>query len=209
MRTFLILYLAVSLFFSGCLTFRQSLVFHRDASCVVTYEYSFPEEYASLWQHVSIFLGSKHKEAGGSFLDEKAVRQFFTENALEVRQYRQYIQDKIRHVEIIVLSRDGEKAINSGIFGDFQLSKNALGDSFFKGNLTPLPTDLSKETRTRLQKLGTGLTFQFRLKVPTEIIQSNGRMLDYQQTEWTYAWPASSEASSIFAPAHQILEATW
>lgn len=208
-QAFLFFLTVLSLFYSGCLTFRQTLTFNRDSSCVATYEYSFQEEQAGLWQNVDIFLRDKQNEPSGNFLNEQTVRQFFAENGLEVRQYRQYIENKIRHVEIIVLAREGEKAINSGIFGDFHLSKNALGDFQFKGNLSPIPSDLTPETQTRLQKLASGISFQFRLKAPTAIILSNGRMLDYQQTEWTYSWPQKEESSSIFAPEPQTLEATW
>lgn len=207
--SFLFLAAGLCVFYSGCLTFRQTLAFNRDSSCIATYEYSFHEEQASLWQNADMFLKDKQKEPSGNFLNEAAVRQFFTENGLEVRQYRQYIENKIRHVEIIVLARDAEKAINSGIFGDFHLRKNALGDYQFKGNLSAIPSDLTPETQARLQKLASGLSFQFRLKTPTAIISSNGRMLDYQQAEWTYCWPQKKEGSSIFAPEPQTLEATW
>lgn len=208
-RTILLFSGLLSLFVSGCLTFRQTLTFNRDSSCVATYEYSFPEEYAGLWQNFDVFFAEKQKAPAGNFLNEQAVRQFFADNALEVRQYRQFIENKIRHVEIIVLARDGEKAINSGIFGDFQLTKNALGDFQFRGNLAPVPSDLTPETLARLQKLASGLSFQLQLKVPTAIIKSNGRLLDYRQTEWTYAWPAGQANSSIFKPKPLTLEATW
>ncbi len=208
-QTFLLFSAGLSLLFSACLTFRQTLTFNRDSSCVATYEYSFPEEQAGLWQNVDAFLGEKQNAPAGNFLNEQAVRQFFSANDLEVRQYRQYIKNKIRHVEIIVLARDGEKAINSGIFGDFRLRKNALGDFQFKGILTPFPSDMSAENLARLQKLASGLSFQFRLNVPTAIISSNGRMLDYRQTEWAYSWPQGEESSSIFTPNPQTLEATW
>lgn len=201
--------LGLSLLISGCLTFRQTLTFNRDSSCIATYEYSFPEEYAGLWQNADSFLREKQSAPSGNFLNEKAVRQFFADNAIEVRQYRQYIENKIRHVEMIVLARDAEKAINIGIFGDFHLSKNALGDFHFKGNLAPVPSDLSPETITRLQNLGKGLSFQFILIVPTALISSNGRPIDYRQTQWTYSWPAGEEKSSIFDPKPQTLEATW
>ena len=208
-QLFLFLAASLCLLYSGCLTFKQTLTFNRDSSCVATYEYSFHEEQVGLWQNADIFLRDKQNEPSGNFLNESAVRKFFAENGLEVRQYRQYIENHIRHVEIIVLARDAEKAINSGIFGDFHLDKNALGDYQFKGSLSPVPSDLTPETRTRLQKLASGLSFQFRLKTPTAIISSNGRKLDYQQTEWSYSWPPKEESSSVFAPEPQTMEATW
>lgn len=206
---FLLLFLALCLIFSGCLTFKQTLTINRDASCVATFEYSFPEEYAGLWQNVDEFLGEKQELPAGNFLHEKSVRQFFSDNGLELRQYRQYIEERVRHVEIIVLARDAEKAINSGVFGDFRLEKRGLGDFLFTGTLTPFPANLTATGLSRLQKMTHGLSLHFRLAVPTAFISSNGTMLDYRQTEWNYSWPQKDGEQSIFAPERQPLEATW
>ena len=206
---FLLFLLLLALLFSGCLTFRQTLTFNQDSSCVATFEYSLPEEYVGLWQNAEQFLETKRELPTGNFFDEKAVRKFFADNGLELRQYRQYIENKIRHVEIIVLARDGAKALNSGVFGDFRLVKDALGDSLFSGSLAPFPGDLSAGELARLQKMAEGLSFQFRLKVPTAFISSNGTMIDYRQTEWNYSWPQKDANQSIFAPERQALEASW
>ncbi|NMA43766.1 MAG: hypothetical protein GX946_10355 [Oligosphaeraceae bacterium] len=201
--------LTLCLFCCGCLTLKQTLVFNQDSSCIVTYEYSFPEEQRALWQEVESILGEKYGEISKSFLNEQGARQFFTDNGLELRQYRQYIKNQLMYVEIIVLARDAEKAINSGIFGDFQLHRDALGDQLFSGKLTPLPDDLPVAALERLQKYAGSMSMSLRLKSPTALIRSNGLNIDYRQTEWAYAWPPEHEAASIFAPKPLILEAKW
>ncbi|MDD3695110.1 MAG: hypothetical protein PHG44_03995 [Lentisphaeria bacterium] len=201
--------LALTLFCPGCLTIKQSLVFNQDSSCIMTYEYSFPEEQLALWQEVESILGDKYGEISKSFLDEQSARIFFSDNGLELRQYRQYAKNKLMHIEIIVLARDAQKAVNSGIFGDFQLHQDALGDQLFKGRLNPLPDDLPAAALERLQKYAAGLNMSLRLKSPTALIRSNGLSIDYRQTEWAYAWPPQAEAASIFAPKPLLLEAKW
>lgn len=208
MRIALFLCVFLLVFFSGCLRFKQSLIFNKDGTCTIIYKYSIPEEHLIIWSNFPYSANQKNG-LGGNFLNRQAVESFFSDNEIELRQYRQYTEGTIRHVEIIVLSRNIERDFNKGVFGDFELKKNLLGDYSLTGKLTLLPDNLSEEAQARLIKYSKGLSLSLSLSAPTAIISSNGRKLDYRQVEWSYSNPVEKNSSYIFSLKNENLEATW
>ncbi len=197
---------------SGCLTFRQSLVFQQDLTCIATYDYALPQEYVPLLKESGKILG----EISGSgtaltfFLEETAVCDYFNSLGLEVRQYRQIKEGGLLRVQIIVLARDGAKATANGAFGNFQLTKDVLGDWHLRSVLSSLPSNLDSSELARWQNLCRGSNLTLEITAPTAIIRSNGRITAFNRVSWQYSWPATEAAESLFQPAPPPeLEVVW
>ncbi len=196
---------------NGCLTFRQSLVFHKDSTCIATYDYILPEQYVPLLLESGKLLAEK--DGGGPpltfFLDEMAAKKYFSSRGLEVRQYRQSKIAQNLHVQIIVLARDAPKAMQDGAFGTFKLNKDMLGDWHLSGTLARLPENIDPGELARWQKLCEGSSLSLNVTTPTAVIRSNGEPGAFNQVSWQYAWPATASASSLFAPLPAEVEVTW
>ena len=209
LKTLLLLLLGVSLF-SGCLTFRQTLVFHKDSTCIATYDYTLPREYAPLLREGLRVLGEVD---GGTplslFLDEAAAKEYFAARGLELRQYRQSQEGPDLQVQIIVLARDVPQAMANGAFGTLRLTKDVLGDWHLSGPLAALPEKLDRAELAHWQKLCQGTSVSLAVTTPTAVIRSNGRNTAFNQVVWEYAWPATAEASSLFQPSPAQVEVTW
>jgi len=206
----LFLVLIISLI-NGCLTFRQSLVFHKDSTCIATYDYILPEKYVPLLLESGKVLAEKTGDGPPLtfFLDEAAVQKYFVARGLEVRQYRQSKAAQNLHVQIIVLARDAQQAMQSGAFGTLKLNKDVLGDWHLSGALATLPEGLDRGELARWQKFCEGISLSLNVTTPTAVIRSNGEQGSFNQVSWQYAWPATATASSLFAPSPAQVEVTW
>ena len=190
------IFLAVAFLCGGCLHFEQVITLKKDGSMTVSMTYSIPvANLAALtsghraitdWQNPK----DTQKRPVNWFLDEKAVRAFFTssENKMEVLAYRKFQRDGRQFAQIIVSARHAAAAFEQGYFGDITLKDNTLAIHF------PISlSDLPKEDAAHLRKLCSDLSLSIEVNAPRSIKETNG----YRRTSDTAVWILSSNGRGI------------
>ena len=190
------IFLLFALLSGGCLHFEQIITLKKDGSMTVSLTYSIPvSQVAALtsankaitdWQNPK----DSQKRPINWFMDEKAVRAFFTNAAdkIDVLSYKQFQRDGRQFAQIIVSARHAASAFEQGYFGDISLKDNTLTVHF--------PTslnDLPKEDIEHLRKLCGDMAVTVEVITPKAISDTNG----YKRKSDTAVWILSSSGRGI------------
>jgi len=196
---------------SGCLTIEQTLRFNKDASLVVTYAYAYPtaREEALKAAQAEIASNIRKQEPssalGLGFMDENTVSAFFSGTGVELRQYKKSIGREKTSITIIVLSRDGAKTLNNGLFGAFQLvAKN--GATRFDAAMPAGASWLPSGRRERLRKLCKDFSITLTVIAPSEIKASNAVKSNGDTASWSLGMDGPKGATVFEPPASMYVE---
>ena len=195
-KAFSAIFLALALLCGGCLHFEQIITLKKDGSMTVSMTYSIPvASLAALTTgHKAITDWQNPKEAQKRpvnwFMDEKAVRSFFTnsEKKMEVLSYSQFQRDGRQFAQIIVSARHAAGAFEQGYFGDITIKDNTLSIRF-PASLNDLP----KEDVEHLRKLCGDLSVSIEVVTPRAIKETNG----YKRKSDNAVWILSSSGRGI------------
>lgn len=207
---------------SGCLHLEQKLHFQRDGSVVATYHYAIPSAMlpalTAAQEAIEQQQQQQQQQNDGNdgnnaparplnwFLNEHAVRDFFTRPGIEVRQYRQTERDGQTRVQIIILALDGARAVNTGLFGTMSMTRQENGHAALTveppGNNLPW----TRTQTERLRQLCPDLKLVFTITAPADIITTNGALTEARTATWTFADDGVNNSPFAIIPA---LKATW
>jgi len=201
---------------NGCLHLEQKLQFLRDGSVIATYHYAVPVAMLPALTAAQNALEQQlPTPAQGNaasaqpmnwFLNETAVRNFFQRPGIELRQYRQTESDGQHHVHIIILARDGVRAVNTGLFGTMTVKKQEDGRTAFTVEPPGHNQAWTKEQVERLRRLCPDLKLTLTVVAPTDIVTSNGDQTGAHTVTWTFADDGVAHNPFAIIPT---LKATW
>lgn len=189
--------IAISLLLVGCLELEQKIVLSSDGSAVLTYIYDIPNE------NLPVIEGyfSSLSPPGNSFLSEASVKKYYNrpQDGIELRGYKRLKKNDKTIIQIIVLTRDFEKAMKTDCFPSFAYTKakdstpNRLELKF-----PPPPEDKTKEEIAEMAGLCKGLKLSCELQVPTPIKNTIGHKRTPRSAVWHFS--ADTAAAQIFNP---------
>ena len=113
----------LALLLTGCLELEQKIVLAADGSAVFTYIYDIPNENLPVIEGYFASL----TPANNSFLSEAAVKKFYNrpQDGIEWRGYKRTTKNNRTMIQIIILTRNFEKALKTDCFPSIAFSKSA------------------------------------------------------------------------------------
>ena len=113
----------LALLLTGCLELEQKIVVAADGSAVFTYIYDIPNENLPVVEGYFAAL----TPADNSFLSEAAVKKFYNrpQDGIELRGYKKTTKNNRTMIQIIVLTRNLEKALKTDCFPSIAFTKAA------------------------------------------------------------------------------------
>lgn len=198
---------------SGCLTYKQTIIFNADGSCLVSCFLSCPEEYAPLLESSLQHLGTTRALLGRgpalNYLDEAALRQAMAAEAIELRQYRRFRRDGVEHLQIIALARQSEAVFRSGLFGGFKRQAGAGGETSMVADIPAMPVSLGGERLQELRALCAGLDLTLMVVAPEPIVSGNGDLNDAKTMVWQWQVESDPAAPGLFRRSFPQIALTW
>lgn len=198
---------------NGCLTYKQTIIFNADGSCLVSYFLSCPEEYAPLLESSMQYLGTTRALFGRgpalNYLDEAALRQAMAAEAIELRQYRRFRRDGVEHLQIIALARQSEAVFRSGMFGGFRRQPGTGGETSVLADIPAMPATFSAERLQELRALCEGLDLTLVLVAPEPIVAGNGQLSDAKTMVWQWEIESDPAAPGLFRRSYPQIAMTW
>ncbi|MCK5801637.1 MAG: hypothetical protein KAI66_02335 [Lentisphaeria bacterium] len=176
----------------GCIHLEQSIEIGQDQSLRVRYHYSVAEDMAATMETGRTVLDTwQETETAGLnwFTNEAAVRRHFAQIGAEIVHFRGvYRQRGRKHVEFTVEAMDAVTALNSGLFGAFELSAEADGTQRLHSTFPAEKTSdtLSKEHLEALRAFSDDLWLQIRVTIPGEIEATNATKTKGRTAIWTF-----------------------
>ena len=193
LRTICLSVVACSLLaLAGCIHLEQSIEIGQDQSLRVRYHYSVAEDAATSMETGRSVLDAWQKtdtESLNWFTNETAVRRHFAQIGAKVTRFRGVYRQKGRkHVEFTVEAKDAATALNSGLFGAFELSTKADGTRSFRSTLPEEETSnpQSRKDLDALQAFSDDLWLQIRVTVPGKIETTNSQEKKGSTAVWTF-----------------------
>lgn len=195
----------------GCLDHEQTVVFNNDGSVIVSFLYIFPENQRQTLENAQAVIdqwqgqGDQDNRVPGinSFLNEEAVKSYFNARAdIELRHYKQTTDNGFCRVQIIVLGRDAASAINSGIFGAFQL-KQENGLTTFSAELPSTPARWDQQRLAQLRTLLANTQLKLSVTTPAPIRHCSRDRHDKNSATWSFTAqpsPDRPDSADLFAP---------
>lgn len=165
----------------GCLHLDQAIILHKDGSGRMLFHYSVPEDtVTTLAAGQRIIEQWQGRNPGPEatdlqwFFSKPAVTRQFTSRGTSLKEYRVYNKGGRRHVQIEVAAANAWTALESGRFGDFQVTRTPEGDVVIRADL---PEDPSAEPPgpkelERLRALCEGLSMTLTIEAPTEVLDA-------------------------------------
>ena len=204
-KAFLTIFLALAFFCGGCLQLEQIFTLKKDGSMIVSMTYSIPvsrlsalkagHEAITSWQNAQ----DAQKHPVNWFLDEKAVRSFFSkpEDKMEVIVYRQFQRDGRQFAQIVVSAKNAARAFEQGYFGDMKLRNNVL-TVHFPSSLNDLP----KEDIANLRRQCEDLSVSVEVIPPHAIKETNGYKRKDDHAVWLFS--ADGRGIDIFGKINDL-----
>lgn len=196
----------------GCLTIEQSLRFNNDSSLVAAYVYTYrlddEDVIKAALQHINekVHANDPAESIGLGFLDENAVKAFCRAQNIELRQFKKSQRNGLCTVQIILLARDAEKALNNGTFGAFNIkevnSKKRCTAEFALDSSKWIPEDVN-----RIKKLCKGLSVTLNIIAPDKITKTNGKLTRNDSATWTFSLDGQ-DSNSLLNPPDSVF-AEW
>lgn len=195
-----LLFLPLLLLGAGCLELDQRITINADGSGEVEFRYTVPERtlpVLAAGQARVLELQGRTPAADASspqrlywFLSEDATRAWFAGTPLKLESYTATARDGQRLVAILVRATDMRKALNSGLLGDFKLTRTGAGDYTLAAQLpepeaAPQATPDAQRLKA-LQDALQGLKIRLRIQTPTPITLTSAANPSVMQATWDF-----------------------
>ena len=185
----------LALLLTGCLELEQKIVVAADGSAVFTYIYDLPNE------NLPVIEGyfAAQTPADNSFLSEAAVKKFYNrpQDGIELRGYKRTTKNNRTMIQIIVLTRNLEKALKTDCFPSIAFTKAAENTpNRLELKFPAPPEDASDEEIAQIADLCKGLKLSCELQVPSEIKNTIGHTRTPRSAIWRFS--ADTAAAPIF-----------
>ena len=185
----------VALLLTGCLELEQKIVLAADGSAVFTYIYDIPNDNLPVIEGYFASL----TPANNSFLSEAAVKKFYNrpQDGIELRGYKRTTKNNRTTIQIIILTRNFEKALKTDCFPSIAFSKaveNAPNRLELK--FPQPPEDASDQDIAQIAALCKGLKLSCELQVPSAIKNTIGHKRTPRSAVWHFS--ADNAAAQIF-----------
>lgn len=213
-RSATIVILLLQLLGIGCIEFQQTIDLKPDGKFTVSQRYSVPEEYFSLLRQARLQIDAWQDQPSSRSpawpWNGKEVAEALETNNLDMTEYKAGKTNGRRHV---LIKYRGEYEISSD-FDRIAFLPLKFEDDAERGlrtlivPLTSLSDDRDTVTATdtgKLTSLCQGMTLDFRLTVPGEIISTTGDQLD----EHTVAWEFKADEDPSFLHAPPVMKVTY
>ena len=195
------LIIAIAFLLVGCLELEQKIVLSSDGSAVLTYIYDIPNENLPFIEGYFASLSPP----GNSFLSEAAVKKFYNrpKDGIELRGYKRLKKNDRTPIQIILLTRDFEKAQKTDCFPSLSYVKGKdATPSRLELKFPSPPEDKSKEEIAQAAALCKGLKITCEIQVPTPIKNTIGHKRTPRSAIWHFS--ADTTAAQIFNPLPQV-----
>ncbi|MEI8079177.1 MAG: hypothetical protein WCH61_06075, partial [bacterium] len=195
-----LLFLPFLLLGAGCLELDQRVTINADGSGEAEFRYTVPERTLPVLasgQARVLELQGRPPAANALtpnrlywFLSEEATRTWFAGTPLKLASYTTTTSDGQRLVAILVRATDMRKALNSGLLGDFKLTRTGIGDYTLAAQLPE--TEAAPETVPDAKRLKSlqdalqGMKLRLRLQTPTPIIATSAPNPSIMQATWEF-----------------------
>ncbi|MBR5080772.1 MAG: hypothetical protein IKX30_18700 [Victivallales bacterium] len=184
-----------ALLLTGCLELEQRIVVAADGSAVFTYIYDIPNENLPLIEGYFASL----TPANNSFLNEAAIKKFYNrpQDGIELRGYKRTTKNNRTTVQIIILTRNYEKAFKTNCFPSIAFTKATENTpNRLELKFPPPPEDWSEEDIAQMATLCKGLKLSCELQVPSAIKNTIGHKRTPRSAVWHFS--ADTAAAQIF-----------
>ncbi len=185
----------LALVLTGCFELEQKIVLAADGSAVFTYIYNIPNENLPVIEGYFASL----TPANNSFLSEAAVKKFYNrpQDGIELRGYKRTTKNNRTTIQIIILTRNIEKALKTDCFPSIAYSKAAENVPNRLELKFPLPPeDASDQDIAQIAALCKGLKLSCELQVPSAIKNTIGHKRTPRSAVWHFS--ADNAAAQIF-----------
>ena len=185
----------LALLLTGCLELEQKIVVAADGSAVFTYIYDIPNE------NLPVIEGyfAAQTPADNSFLSEAAVKKFYNrpQDGIELRGYKRTTKNNRTMIQIIVLTRNLEKALKTDCFPSIAFTKASENTpNRLELKFPAPPEDASDEEIAQIAGLCKGLKLSCELQVPSAIKNTIGHKRTPRSAIWHFS--ADNAAAPIF-----------
>jgi hypothetical protein len=179
----------------GCLELQQSVELRRDGSAYVTYDYSLPLETVPVLEDMQNVIDEGTGEAGAvaghggnGFLNRVAVENFCAKTpGVALRRYTSHDSQGLRKIHYEIEAKNGESAINQGVFGAFRLETLEDGRHRIYAELPQGVSHLNAERTAALKQLTEGMRLRLAVQVPTPIEETTGTLVNHRLTaSWAF-----------------------
>ena len=185
---------------AGCLELDQRITINADGSGEAEFRYTVPERtlpvLAAGQAKVLELQGRTPAADAGTpnrlywFLSETATRTWFAGTPLKLESYTTTVRDGLQLVAILVRAADMRKALNSGLLGDFKLTRTGAGDYTLAAQLPEAeaaPEIVPDAKRIRaLQDALQGMKLRLRIQTPTPITVTSAPNPSVMQATWEF-----------------------
>ena len=193
---------------SGCVHLEQTIQIKPNGAARFTYHYSVAEDTLE-----TIAAGHRTIEGwqGGQpgpgltdlnwLFNAAAAERHFAGHGIKLKRHRTYTKGGRRHVELALSATDVGRALDSGKFGEFSLTRTETGEFRFHAHLVaePEPQELTPEQLNRLRALCDDLWLSFSVEVPTRILETTATRVDGKRATWVFD-PAQSADFLVQTP---------
>ena len=187
--------IVIALLLTGCLELEQKIVLAADGSAVFTYIYEIPNENLPLIEGYFASL----TPANNSFLSENAVKKFYNrpQDGIELRGYKRTTKNNRTTIQIIILTRNFEKAMKTDCFPSIAYTKATENTpNRLELKFPPPPEDWTEEEIEQIASLCKGLKLSCELQVPSAIKNTIGHKRTPRSAVWHFS--ADNAAAQIF-----------
>ena len=180
---------------SGCVHLEQRVEIESDGTARVFYHYSVAEDAFETLQTaqrvVEHWQGRPPPASDGQlnwFFSRDQAASHFSGNGLRLASFRDYTKVGRKHVELSVVAEDIFKALSSGKFGLFSLSRTEDGNWRLLADLAtdPGPHELTEEQLTHLRALCDDLWLCLEVTAPTHILESTASEVRGSRAKWVF-----------------------
>ena len=185
---------------AGCLELDQRITINADGSGEVEFRYTVPARtlpVLAAGQAKVLELQGRTPAADAVtpnrlywFLSEGATRTWFAGTPLKLESYTTTVRDGQQLVAILVRAADMRKALNSGLIGDFKLTRTGAGDYTLAAQLPEAeaaPETVPDAKRVKaLQDALQGMKLRLRIQTPTPIIVTSAPNPSVMQATWEF-----------------------
>ena len=185
----------LALLLTGYLELEQRIVIASTGSAIFNHIYDIPNENLPVIEGYFASL----TPANNSFLSETAVKKFYNrpQDGIELRGYKRTTKNNRTTVQIIILTRNFEKACKTDCFPSIAYMKASENTpNRLELKFPPPPEDCSEEDIAKIAALCKGLKLSCELQVPSAIKNTIGHKRTPRSAVWHFS--ADNAAAQIF-----------
>jgi hypothetical protein len=180
---------AIVLALAGCIRLEQKLLLNGDGTLAVSYHYSVAaDSEALLSSGARVIQGWQGSNPGGGawFTSEDAVRAHFAAAGVRLQKYRSYMDGGRRHVEMLVFTDTGAKALNAGVFGPLRCDRLPDGRVRLWLELPTVPPKSDGLSADAVAALAQDLYLSLEISVPGEVVRTTAPTRRGSVVRWEF-----------------------